>query len=154
MIIISILHLGHRESIYLLLTGEHRNLGDHLLQLATHAFLKQYFSGYSVDEIPAPMWIRNRNQLMKKIHPEDLILISAGGFMGTLWPSGGGDAGAKEIIRSFPNNKIVLLPQTFFYHTNKSETIIENDASFYQKHTNVLLFTEIIAHIIGSIHEY
>jgi len=59
----------------------------------------------------------NRKEIIYRTNVDDIIVITGGGFLGSLWPYSGGNV--YKIFEDFPDNKIVILPQSMFYEDNE-----------------------------------
>lgn len=122
---------------FLFLSPEHGNLGDEAILLAEREFFKYYFPNKNLLEITEWEWA-NFYLLgsTKLVFEEDVIFIQGGGNFGNLWENG---KWIRQIVKSFPHNKIILLPNTLTYRDNDEEAMKE-DAAFYRKHRNLHLF--------------
>lgn len=105
----------------------HENLGDTLIWEGTLRFLKQfsYKCLYSTDK-----------QHYKKplIDKDVIILLHGGGNWGDLWPAH--HEFRKKVITDFPDNRIIVFPQSVFYQENES---LNKDIDFYNKYQNVII---------------
>lgn len=61
-----------------------------------------------------------------------VILMQGGGNFGDLWRKH--QDLRLEVIKSYPNNKIIILPQTVFY---KDRNVFEEDAKIFNAHKNL-----------------
>lgn len=71
-----------------------------------------------------------------------VILMQGGGNFGDLWRRH--QDLRLEVIKSYPNNKIIILPQTVFY---KDRNVFEEDAKIFNAHKNL----HICARDTGSL---
>ena len=55
--------------------------------------------------------------LKKYINENAIILISGGGYLGSLWLDYGENS-VRKIIKNFQHNKIIILPQTLYFSEN------------------------------------
>jgi len=102
---------AHHEDVVLLLgTPLHGNLGDQAIALAEIEFFRNL--GHRVIEIPSGTVLRYLEE-WKKIIPSKRIYVHGGGFVGSLWPEE--QKMLESVIESFPENEIVILPQTIYY---------------------------------------
>lgn len=113
--------LAHKRNIcekriYLIATPEHTNIGDYLITAAEKMYLENYFSDSKVIEVTGPSFIENRNNIIGQISRIDTILITGGGFFGSLWPDG---EVLERVLEYFPDNKVVILPQSLYYEDNQ-----------------------------------
>ncbi|MCR4652982.1 MAG: glycosyltransferase [Eubacterium sp.] len=92
------------------------NLGDHAIRYATEKYLKEYakrdgkaqvFTVGGWDTVPG---IRS---LRRVSGPEDIIILQGGGNLGSMYDFA--EIFRRKVIRSFRNNRIIILPQTVYY---------------------------------------
>lgn len=126
---------SQKPRVFLMNTADHGNLGDHALSLAAIADLKERFPDREVAEVTGFQWNWFRDQILPLVKTNDPIFIVGGGYMGTLWENE--DHRVKDIIDSFPQNDITMLPQTFYYDPDTPESVLDRERDFYSSHTNV-----------------
>lgn len=126
-----------KKVFWLVNTPNHGNLGDHAIAIAEKRFLKKLYPEYTLHILTSKMIDRYLFLFEKVINHEDIIFITGGGFMGTLWIEE--DSRVQTIIQRFPNNKIIFFPQTFYYDKNDSEKV-EIDHHFYTSRKKNILF--------------
>lgn len=128
-----------KKKIVLFGTPAHGNLGDHAIALSELAFLKNIVSNETIIEIPMPMLKVFKNKIKQFINSDDIILISGGGWMGSVWVDN--EMIIREILSDYLENKIVILPQTIYYEDNEiSEKLLNNGCEIYKKHRNLYIF--------------
>lgn len=94
--------------IILLSCCEHTNLGDQAINVAEISFLTR---NSSMPVIAISDFASKHLRLLKQlIEKDDIICLHGGGSMGTLYETAEYDRIA--VIKNFPNNKIICLPQT------------------------------------------
>ncbi len=101
------------------------NIGDWLIALGAWELLK---------DIPfrcVGRW-RWEDVEKQKISPKTIILFNGGGNFGDLYR--GATEGRNEIIKLFPNNKIIILPQTITYI---DQELLKSDVELLAKHNNL-----------------
>lgn len=103
----------NEKKILLFNTPEHDNIGDHLITLAELDFLKRYFQDYKIYEITDIEYSWYHLKIKKNITVNDIILITGGGFLGSLWLYNG-EENVRNILKEYPDNKVIILPQTRF----------------------------------------
>lgn len=119
--------------IWLMNTPYHGNIGDAAITVAEKKYLLCTFEEDEVIDISSKEYEKNKELLCESIKKKDIIFITGGGYMGELWEEE--DKRVKDMIERFPDNKIIFLPQTFYY--SKSENITA-DKEFYDKHKDIL----------------
>lgn len=105
-----------RPMIHILLSPQYLNYGDHAIAAAEIKYLMQYFQNWQVDEENYTFYKYWKNLVEKRIQKEDIILITGGGYAGDLWAEN--QDLLEDVISRFPDNKIILAPQTVFYKKN------------------------------------
>lgn len=113
-------------------------MGDHAIAEEEKNFIKEYFSAYKLYEIVMPLYNIYQKKLKNIITPKDVIIISGGGWMGNLWLHN--EITIRNIINSYPQNNIIIFPQTIFY-TNDTEGKKESEitSECIGKHKNLIL---------------
>jgi pyruvyl transferase EpsO len=117
------------SNIYYIDIPVHSNGGDLLIMKGTEAFFKDYNirvrARYSVLDFPDSLVI-----------PKDhIIVLHGGGNFGDLYPAH--QKLREKIITSYPNHRIVMLPQTIFY---KNESEYDRTAQIFNGHKDVHLY--------------
>lgn len=108
----------------------HSNLGDTLIWQGELDLLRSlpYKCRYST-------WLgSNVEDISRYIQPDTIICFNGGGNFGDVWD--GPNNFRKRIIEKFPQNKVIIFPQTIFY--NNEENLL-NDAEFFAKFPNVTI---------------
>lgn len=109
---------SRRKKIILFGTPVHGNLGDHAIAFEEKCFFEDFFPEYQYFEILMPLYHTQKEKIKPAVNLEDMIVISGGGWMGNLWLHN--EEVIREIIRSYPDNEIVILPQTIYYTSDES----------------------------------
>lgn len=107
------INFSKENNIFLINTPEHNNLGDQMIALASHKFLKDNFPEYNVVEITHDHFLYEYSNLKKLIPSSALIIIHGGGYLGDLWEEE--QNLYYKIIESFPNF-IISFPQTVYFN--------------------------------------
>lgn len=129
----------NEKKILLFNTPEHDNIGDHLIGLAQKAFLKAHFSDYALYEVTDIEYLWHHAKIKPLVNNSDILLISGGGFLGSLWLYNG-EENVRSIIREYPDNHIVILPQTMFFEDNdRGHAEFEKTTCLYRQHPNLTL---------------
>ena len=130
----------HGKKIILMNTPEHDNIGDHLIALSQIDFIKSHYPGVALYEITDIEYLWHRNRIKKLITSDDILIISGGGFMGSLWLYNCED-NIRKIITDFPDNKIIIFPQTVFFEDNeRGRNEYEKSKEIYRGHHNIIFF--------------
>ena len=127
------------KKIFLFGTPMHGNLGDHAIAIQEQYFFEDFFPDYEYFEILMPMYHTQKEIIKNTVTPEDLVVISGGGWMGNLWIHN--ECVIREIVQNYPNNKIIILPQTIYYTSDElgeREYRITNE--ILKKHSNLHIF--------------
>ena len=100
--------------VFLLNTPSHKNLGDLAIAEAEIKFFNHILPNKQVVEIGSLSHNIGSVDALKKIIPNDaIILFHGGGYIGSDWPH------EYEVFRRtvmlFPKNRIILLPQSMFF---------------------------------------
>ena len=125
----------HRRSFFLLLTPEHTNMGDHAIAEAEKKFFHDYFPHNPLYEINYFHYVNDRENIKKKIKKRDVVVITGGGYLGSVWAED--DEMVRSIIREFPDNEVVVLPQTIYY-TEDAIGLFKDNKHDYENHHNLL----------------
>ena len=106
----------------------HPNIGDSLIWEGSDTFLKTtpYKCLYT-----ASVWSYNPNY---KIPRNAVIIINGGGSFGDLWRHN--TKFWLSLIQQYPHNKIIILPQSIHY---KSEKLLKEDAEIFSEHKNLII---------------
>ena len=118
--------------LYLLNIPSHGNLGDHLLSVAELQFFKDNFPDLLIVPVTSADLYFSIKLSLSSIRPNDIICITGGGFLGSMYEE---EERFLSIIKMFPNNKIVVLPQTIYYENNKRGQIaLQKAINIYKQH--------------------
>ena len=129
------------DRVYLMNTPDHGNLGDHALAIAGTNELKKRFPKAEVCEVTGCQWDWFKGKIIPIVQKQEDIFINAGGSMGSLWKYE--DSRIKDIIRSFPDNRIVILPQSIYFDADTSASELALEKNFYETYKNVhIIFRE------------
>lgn len=105
----------------------HGNIGDTLIWQGTTNYLKRlpYKCLYTASCL---------TYFPHELSKNTIILLHGGGNFGDLYRLHSDFR--RKIISSFPNNKIIILPQTVYY---EDKALLSQDARFYSQHKNVTI---------------
>lgn len=119
-------------------TPKHGNIGDHAITISIYKFFrdmgKNIFEVSSFDRYYVLDYIKNN------IDNEDTILINGGGFMGSQWIEE--EEMIRDVVSSFPNNRIVIFPQTVYYKNDEEgKNEFFKSLRIYNNHKNLVICT-------------
>ena len=105
----------------------HHNIGDTLIWEGTREFLKT---------VPYKcLYYASKDRFRyRKLPTNVIILLHGGGNFGDLYLLH--SEFRKKIIKLYPDNKVVILPQTVFY---EDMSLLQSDVDFYAAHPNVTI---------------
>lgn len=112
------------------------NIGDHAQVVAIYKWLQKNYPNTPIIEVDKDDCINQVELLKKHVNNDDLIFIHSGGNLGDrgIWS----ETGRRNIIENFPNNKIVVLPQTiYFSDTETGNKEKEVSKEIYNKHKSL-----------------
>lgn len=134
-----VMELRQKKKALMLATAEHQNIGDAAIDLAEQNLLLQYFPDYFQVEFSTYEMPNKYNFLQAIVNPSDVIFINGGGNMGSLYREE--EELHRKIVRDFPNNKIVILPQTiFFADTPEGQAELALSARVYNHHQDLTIY--------------
>jgi pyruvyl transferase EpsO len=106
----------------------HTNIGDILIWEGEIQFLKQ-LKNYKLLYLCSVLTYH-----CKKLKNDTIIFLHGGGNFGDVWHEA--HKFKEKIITSYPDNKIIIFPQTVWYN---DESILFHDAQLYAKHNNLTI---------------
>ncbi|VEH66559.1 General stress protein 30 [Rodentibacter pneumotropicus] len=92
----------------------HLNVGDLLIYHGTEQFFKDHNINVTLKRCEFDLDI---NEVKQKITPNTTILLHGGGNFGDLYPQH--QKIREAMIQHFPNNRIIVLPQTLYFKDQK-----------------------------------
>lgn len=131
---------GHNNRIaFIMGTPDHINLGDQAIILAESEFVSSLDANICPVYVPMPLLMRGRQNIMANLVKRDDILLGVGGGnMGDTYMEE--ELCRRKFIQEFPDNKIVLFPQTIHFSDNptgKSE--LKKTVAIYSEHKDLTL---------------
>ncbi len=115
-----------------------RNVGDHAQAVAIKKWLQDNFKDFKILEFNKTEVYKFLSLIKTMTNEQDLIFLHSGGNLGDrgLWSEGG----RRLIIKNFPKNKIISLPQTiFFSETQKGQKELKKTREIYNTHQNLMI---------------
>ncbi|MDE6845118.1 MAG: polysaccharide pyruvyl transferase family protein [Lachnospiraceae bacterium] len=108
------LFAADRKPAFILFNSpDYSNLGDHAIALAERELFRRLFPDIEFIEISCQQYIRENLLIQNVIQDEDILIISGGGYLGSLWLWL--EDITKNIIQQYPENKIIIFPQTMYF---------------------------------------
>ena len=127
------------RKIILFNTPEHDNIGDHLIALSELNLIGELFPKIPMYEITDIEYMRYHERIKKMIASDDLIIISGGGYMGSLWLYNC-ETNVRRIIKEYPNNRIIIFPQTVYFEGNsRGEREYQLSKEIYREHQGLTI---------------
>ncbi len=116
----------------------HGNIGDNAIAIAEEEMIKKYFPDYKLYSMQEKYLDICVNKAKKFINDEDIILLHGGGNIGDTYERP--EKGRREVIKLFPNNKIIIFPQTaYFSDTDEGKKQLEISKEIYNAHKNLII---------------
>lgn len=133
-------YYAHEDSVnkaYLFVAPDYGNLGDHAIAHAERIFFAERL-GIELAEIGVNHHKMCAEIAKRNIQAGDLVLITGGGFLGSLWPNT--EQMSRQVVEQYPNNPIVILPQTLYWeNTKRSHIEAERTRAIYESHKNLTI---------------
>lgn len=116
---------------------EHSNLGDMAQYYCIRRFFEKYYREYTVIDVPSRNYLNNTfgiaGLLRENIAESDLIFFQSGYCTQDL--GGREEEMHRAVIRDFPQNRMVILPQTVFFRSEENRQLT---ARVYNSHPDML----------------
>lgn len=108
--------INRKPAFILFNSPDYSNLGDHAIAMAERKLFHRLFPEVEFIEISCQQYIRENMLIRNVIQDEDILLITGGGYLGSLWLWL--EDITKNIIRQYPENKIIIFPQTIYFENS------------------------------------
>lgn len=130
--------MSSNKKIVLIGIPIHGNIGDAAIVLAEKKFIQDNFPQYELQTILDNNIEKDIENIKKEISDNDIILLHGGGNLGDEYILC--ENRRRLIIESFPNNKIILMPQSiYFNNTEYAKKELEISKKIYNNHKNLTL---------------
>lgn len=139
-----ILHLYKKEfdgdkKMFLLLSTDYSNLGDHAMTYAHKRYLSENYPEYQIYEILVGDTMKMLYSIKKSLSPHDVITLKGGGNVGVEYFRE--ELIRRKIVSYFPNNKIIMFPQTVYFPDTKfGKQEFNNSVRIYNSNPNFYSF--------------
>lgn len=121
---------------FFLMVPSFGNIGDQAIVEATLCFLKDYFPDYFIVKIDYEETLQYIYEIKRVIEKDDIIILQGGGNIGTLYYDA--EIVRQNVIKSFSNNKIIIMPQSFYFAPSRSgKRRLKKSAKIYNLHPNL-----------------
>lgn len=125
------------KRVVLFVSPEHGNLGDHAIAKAEMTFFRDYMPEIPIVEISYGHYLYDSLGIEKYITKNDVLVTNGGGYLGTLWFHN--EEMVRHIIERFPDNKIIILPQTIFFEDgDEAKKQLAITRAIYSNHRRLL----------------
>ena len=127
-----------KKRIILIGTPIHGNLGDHAIAIAERQLIAEFAEDLELIEITMPVYRAKSKVIKKYVTQNDLLVISGGGWLGTLWKHN--EDAVRIVLTYFPDNHILIMPQTIYFDESK-EGMVEKEKSkkIFSSHENLTI---------------
>jgi pyruvyl transferase EpsI len=132
--------LQRKAKVFYLSSPTHSNGGDLAIAYGSRRWIKEYFSDKILIEVHEFDVTVKLHDLIKQCNKKDVIFLHGGGNLGDWY--GYPEEFRRMVINAFPNNKIIIFPQTiFFSNTAKGIKCLRDSQENYLKHSDLTLIT-------------
>lgn len=110
----------------------HLNVGDLLIYAGTEAFFQDYQINVRLRRCLQSF---DLNEVKRYVKPNTTLLCHGGGNFGDLYPAI--QSMREALVQAFPNNRIIVLPQTAYFSSVEAK---EKSATIFSAHQDCYLF--------------
>ncbi|MCQ6275298.1 polysaccharide pyruvyl transferase family protein [Bacillus sp. V3B] len=130
--------ISAKRRIFILDACDHRNLGDQAILMAELQFLKDNFKDYEIISVGLGKFNNYVNIVKKHVRLDDIFVLHGGGNLGNEYKKA--ENTRRTIIQLFPNNQIILFPQTMYFTPNdEGSRELVKSKEIYSKHKQLTL---------------
>lgn len=128
----------NKPRCFIFLAADYGNLGDIAITYAQKKFLQAHYPHHEVIEIPCAKTLSLISSVKKQICKDDIITVVGGGNMGDMYFDI--ELLRLLVVKNFPNNRIILFPQTIDYSDSKeAKTLLELSQKIYGRQENLVM---------------
>lgn len=125
------------RTVYLVLTPEHTNLGDHAIASEEARMLRSL--GIDYIEITGAKFYMWKSLRLMGIMNKTPIIISGGGNLGTLWFDV--EQIMREVMKRNPKSPVFIMPNTIFYEDSDwGKEEFERSCRIYNAHEKLTIY--------------
>lgn len=124
------------EKVIYMLTPRYGNLGDQMISVAIEKILSDIFVNKKIFEIEEEVYLKRKEEIKKYINKKDVIILTGGGNIGDIWL--GAEQIRRNVLEEYPDNKIIIMPQTITFRTNEEK---EKSIEIYSKVKDLSVIT-------------
>lgn len=127
-----------RPVIILFGVPEYNNLGDIAIAYATKQFIQREFGEYEFWEVTENQIRTEWKKVQAQVRKQDVLLLQGGGNLNNIYREQ--NELREKVIRAFPQNAIILMPQScFFEDGRKGDQVRLQIKKYFGKHRNLYL---------------
>lgn len=131
-------NLKDKKKIFIFGSPHHGNLGDQAIVVAEYKFLKDNCPEYEIIDIDISIYYKHIKIIKRYINDSEIIFLHGGGNFGNQYIFD--ENIRRNVIENFPNNKIMLFPQTMYFTNNENGKMeLEKSKKIYGAHSNLIL---------------
>ena len=128
----------NERKIILMGTPRYGNLGDQAIIVSEIKYIEDNFRKFKFIEVSLDDYYEHVEFIKKYINNKDIIMLHGGGNFGDEYLFE--ETVRRNVIDNFPNNKIILFPQTiYFKESEKGKKELEVSKNIYNNHNNLTL---------------
>jgi len=125
------------DTVFLVITPAHGNLGDHAIAKAEQLMLKKCNIHYCEITGKRMFEMMKKNQL--HVFNGSCILCNGGGYLGTLWLND--EILVRNILKENPDSQIIFMPNTIFFDdTEQGKKEFIESKRVYKSHNHVKFY--------------
>lgn len=130
----------NQHGIMLVCAPSHGNLGDHAISIAELQALQALHPELKYIDLTDRQTGRIEKLYGRNAPSNMVVAIHGGGFLGSLWPQG--EYRFRRVLQAFPNNKIIVFPQTitFDMETDAGKEFLKESQKIYSSHSDLTVF--------------
>ena len=127
----------NKKTVFIILTPEHGNLGDHAIAEGERRIMTKL--GLSYYEVSQSTLFEFENKEKLGLFNGSPITINGGGYLGTLWFND--ERLVRKIVLSNPDSRILLFPNTVYYENDENgRREYQTSRSIYHSHKALKIY--------------